>query len=66
MISALLSHHSTKSRKLQLREQYVDEAEEKSQISVKAQHVLVQLQKQLETEKRQGMELKQKLLQLRR
>ena len=66
MISALISHHSTKSRKLQLREQYVDEAEEKSQISVKAQHVLVQLQKQLETEKRQGIELKQKLLQLRR
>jgi len=65
MISALISHHSTKSRKLQLREQYVDEAEEKSHISVKAQHVLVQLQKQLETEKRQGMELKQKLLQLR-
>ena len=66
MISALISHHNTKSRKLQLREQYVDEAEEKSKISVKAQHVLVQLQKQLETEKRQGMELKQKLLQLRR
>jgi hypothetical protein len=34
MISALLSHHSTRSKKLQLREQYVEEAEEKSEISV--------------------------------
>lgn len=45
MVSALLSHHSAKSKKLQLREMYAEAGEERGEISAKAQHVLVQLQK---------------------